>query len=77
MKKQSKKPIHQVSKEPNPSEKLGYSLSEVSQLLSVSRTSIYREILSGRLIAGKIGSRTIVTKDSLDSYVATLTPYPI
>lgn len=48
---------------------LTLSISEACSTLSLSRSSIYKLINSGRLRTIKIGSRTLVTSESLKALV--------
>lgn len=51
-----------------------YSLPDVGeQLGGLKRTKVFDLIKQGHLSTVKIGSRTFVSADSLDRYVATLT----
>lgn len=45
--------------------KLAYSINEAAQALSLGRTSIYGMIADGRLVALKLGRRTLITADSI------------
>lgn len=45
--------------------KLAYSIREASAASSLSRTTIYNHIASGRLQAVRIGGRTVIPADSL------------
>ena len=49
-----------------------YPVKETEVLLSVSHAQIYRLIGNGRLDARKIGSRTFITAQSIESFLATL-----
>jgi excisionase family DNA binding protein len=51
-------------------EKLAFSILETCRLLSLGRTSIYVAINSGELKAVKAGRRTLVTRESLQAFVA-------
>jgi excisionase family DNA binding protein len=48
------------------------ALTEVSQLTSLSRSTLYREIDSGRLKVVKIGKSVRVTDQSLRNYISHL-----
>jgi excisionase family DNA binding protein len=51
--------------------KLGYSISEITKLLPVSRSTLYQEIKSGALIARKIaGRRTVILRADLDRWIS-------
>jgi hypothetical protein len=51
---------------------LAYSLEEFTAETSVSRTQLYRDIKAGRLLARKVGARTIITADDAAAYLAGL-----
>lgn len=61
--------------QPTAQEKLSYSLSEVAKLTGLGRTKIYQELNSGRLSGVKLGRRTLVTRESLESWLAALDSY--
>ena len=46
------------------------SVSDTKATLSVGKTTIYHLIRSGSLKTIKIGSRTLVTSDSIDALIA-------
>jgi len=48
------------------------SLNEVSERTSLSRSTIYREIENGRLVAVKIGKSVRVTDSELRRYIESL-----
>lgn len=52
--------------------KLMYKISEVCELVSMSRSIIYEEIKAGRLAITKRGRATLVAADDLADYVALL-----
>jgi hypothetical protein len=49
-----------------------YSPRETQHILSVSHAQLYRLIGRGRLDARKIGRSTVITKASIDKFVAEL-----
>ena len=49
-----------------------YSIPEFAAAHRISRTQIYREIGSGRLIASKIGKRTVITAENATAWRAGL-----
>ena len=49
-----------------------YSPQETEALLSVSHAQLYRLIGAGRLDARKIGSRTRITAESIEAFLASL-----
>lgn len=57
---------------PNASElpKLAYSIPEAVRATSISKTTLYAHVASGRLKAVRIGGRTVIPADSLRAFVA-------
>jgi excisionase family DNA binding protein len=51
-------------------DKLAYSINETAKALSLGRTSIYALIAEGRLETFKLGSRRLVTAESVRRLVA-------
>lgn len=51
---------------------LAYSIPEACAAASIGRSALYEEIKSGRLRAVKSGRRTLITADSLRSWVENL-----
>ena len=51
-------------------DKLAYSINETARTLSLGRTSIYAMIADGRLVAFKLGRRTLINADSIQRLVA-------
>ena len=49
---------------------LAHSIKEVVRLTGFGRTSVYAEIAEGRLVAHKIGRRTLVYADDLGRWLA-------
>lgn len=47
------------------------SIQEACKYLGVSRMTIYRQIKSGNILAGKIGRRTIIDKNSILKLIST------
>ena len=52
--------------------RLLYSPSEAETLLGVSRSTIYRLARTGRLQIKKIGSRSVITAEAIEQFVAGL-----
>jgi excisionase family DNA binding protein len=50
----------------------GLSIAEASALSGIGRTKIYQFIGEGRLKARKCGSRTLVLRDDLRAFLASL-----
>jgi excisionase family DNA binding protein len=57
-------------------EKLGLTVPEAAALSSLGQTSIYKAIKEGRLRMRKYGTRTIVTRADLLSFLETLPEVP-
>lgn len=49
--------------------KLAYTIPEVCEATSASRSFIYAEISAGRLTPTKLGRRTVVHVDDLDAWL--------
>lgn len=49
--------------------KLGYSIREACQASSLGKTTIYAHIAAGRLRKKRVGGRTIIPADSLQSLI--------
>jgi len=57
-------------------EKLGLTVPEAAALSSLGQTSIYKAIKEGRLRIRKYGTRTIITRADLLSFLETLPDVP-
>ena len=68
MSKQSPSP----DKSPNINLKLGLSIDETCVASGLGRTMIYEAIGSGKLIAKKAGSRTIILTEDLKTFLENL-----
>ena len=49
--------------------RVAFSVSEVSEVTSLGRSSIYQEIQAGRLATFKVGSRTLIHADDLNRWI--------
>ena len=56
----------------NKTQKLLFTIQEVTSATSLGRTSVYNAISEGKLIAKKFGSKTLVTAESLDAFINAL-----
>jgi excisionase family DNA binding protein len=56
------------------SEKLAYSINEIARLSGLGRTSIYKAIAEGTLVARKAGRRTVVLATDLTEWLNSLAP---
>lgn len=50
--------------------KLAYSIKEACEATSLGRTTIYALIAEGRIIARRIGGRTVIPAESLHTLIA-------
>lgn len=50
--------------------KVSYSIKEACKATSLGRTTIYSHITAGRLIAHRIGGRTVIPAESLHALIA-------
>jgi excisionase family DNA binding protein len=57
-------------------EKLGFTVPEAAALSSLGQTSIYKAIRQGRLRMRKYGTRTIITRTDLVSFLENLPDEP-
>jgi excisionase family DNA binding protein len=57
-------------------DKLGYSPKKAAAYLGISRSKLYELIADSRLIARKLECRTIIHRDDLDAFLASLPPIP-
>jgi hypothetical protein len=49
-----------------------YGIQEVIAITSLGRTSVYKAIGEGKLTAKKFGKKTLVTAESLESFISDL-----
>jgi excisionase family DNA binding protein len=49
--------------------KLAFSIKEACAATSLGRTTIYSHIAAGRLLARRIGGRTIIPAESLHAFI--------
>lgn len=52
------------------------SIDEAAKALSIGKTKLYSELSLGHIAAIKIGKRSLITRESLDNYIANLETYP-
>ncbi len=57
---------------PPPMEKLALTIQEAAQLSSLGQTSIYKAIRGGQLISRKYGTRTIIMRADLTTFLTNL-----
>ena len=50
--------------------RIAYSIKEACKASSLGRTTIYAHIAAGRLLARRIGGRTIIPAESLHAFIA-------
>jgi excisionase family DNA binding protein len=51
---------------------LAFSIEQAATLTGIGRTRLYQEISDGRLEARKAGKRTLITRDALERFIASL-----
>ena len=56
--------------EKNEPPKIAYSIKEACKASSLGRTTIYSHISAGRLLARRIGGRTVIPAASLHALIA-------
>ena len=54
------------------SEKHAYPIGDLPKLVGIGRSTLYSEIASGRLVARKVGSRTVILATDLEAYLKSL-----
>jgi len=55
-----------------PPEKLAFTLKEASGSLGIGKTTLYAAIADGRLVAVKLGNRTLIPGNALRTWLASL-----
>lgn len=55
--------------DPSDCPKIAYSIKEACKASSLGRTTIYSHIASGRLLARRIGGRTVIPAESLHALI--------
>ena len=55
-----------------PPEKLAYTVKEAAAVLGIGRTTLWQAISDGRLVALKVGSRTLIPADTLRQWFASM-----
>lgn len=58
-------------------DKIGYTIIEATERAPVSRTELYLAMKRGELKAKKRGRRTIILRDDLANYLASLPDYSV
>jgi excisionase family DNA binding protein len=53
-------------------QRLGWSIIDAARTANVGRSTIYEEIRAGRLVARKMGRRTIILDRDLQAWLSTL-----
>ncbi len=56
-------------------ENLLLSIDDAAKTLSLGKTKLYSEMKKGRLVAFKIGKRTLFSQESIQSYIDSLELY--
>jgi excisionase family DNA binding protein len=57
---------------PHPQGRAAFSVAEASVQMGVGRDALYDAIKSGKLVARKLGRRTLITEKDLHRFLATL-----
>lgn len=53
------------------------SVDDAAKALSIGKTKLYSELSAGHITGVKLGKRTLITRESIDDYIATLKLYPM
>jgi excisionase family DNA binding protein len=53
-------------------QKMGWSIVDAARTANVGRSTVYEEIKAGRLVARKMGRRTIILDQDLQAWLSTL-----
>lgn len=53
-------------------QKLAYTIPEVTEVAGIKKTNIYEHIKAGRLIAVKMGHRTLIRHSDLQDFLESL-----
>ena len=60
--------------EPDPAERLAYSIDEAAQLTGLSRDLLYDEMRRGNLSYLKVGRRRLITRHHLQQFLGDTSP---
>ena len=52
--------------------RLAYSIPRLASLVGTGRSTLYGEIAAGRLVASKVGRRTIITRENVKAWLLAL-----
>jgi excisionase family DNA binding protein len=53
-------------------QRMGWSITDAARTANVGRSTVYEEIKAGRLVARKMGRRTIILDRDLQAWLSTL-----
>ena len=53
-------------------QRMGWSIVDAARTANVGRSTVYAEIKAGRLVARKMGRRTIILNQDLQAWLSTL-----
>jgi excisionase family DNA binding protein len=53
-------------------QRMGWSIVDAARSANVGRSTVYEEIKAGRLVARKMGRRTIILDQDLQAWLSTL-----
>jgi excisionase family DNA binding protein len=55
---------------------LAYTVKDAARMTGMSRTRLYEELKSGRLVAKKVGRSTLIPHESIEAWLKNLETYP-
>jgi len=67
------KVAHQTNERVTP---LAYTIKDAVKVTGMSRTRLYEELKSGRLVAKKAGRSTLIPHESIEAWLKNLDNYP-
>lgn len=59
------------------SDRIAFSVNEAAEAVGIGLTKLNEEIVSGRLVARKLGKRTLIAVADLENWFATLPPIDV
>jgi excisionase family DNA binding protein len=62
----------QKRKLPLPMEKLAFTIQEAATVSSLGQTSLYQAVKDGKLIIRKFGTRSVIRRDDLETFLDSL-----
>lgn len=58
-------------------ERIAFGIADAAKAAGICRTLLYEAISDGRLVARKIGRRTLITCDELERFIGALPRIPV